>query len=854
LFFGLARAIIDKPGVTAPGVSEEGKAMNTRPLIRCTVRLITLGVLALLLAGPAVNAAARPLRAVDPPAGRNPPPEMDPQIRAEMAASPDHTTGFLVLFREQADLSPAYGIHDWDLRGRYVYDALQATAQRSQARVRAWLQARGIAYRPFLADNSLFLTAGEPILDELAAFPEVAAFRANRSYALVTAIHGPDRAGPAGIAWNIAQVHADQVWSEFGVKGQGIVVADLSTGVQYNHPALYPNYKCGAGPHGDCWYDPTGLCPGGLPCDDLGVGTFDVGTMVGDDDPGLTYNVGMAPDAQWIACKACDYNGMCGDAALDACADWFLAPGGDPANRPHVVNMPWETVGCDPWYRTKLQVWRAAGIFPVAGAGNTGPSCGSVRAPGSYPEAFATGATDNADNIAPFSSRGPSCWGEIKPEVSAPGVNACSALPGNSWTCAWSGTDAASPHAAGLVALLWSAAPTLVGDLVGTEYIITSTAVCKTDLTCGGGTCYNSTYGGGRLDAYRAVLATQCSLHDLEFTWMPTVPAAGEVVDFEGVASGTMPISFSWSFGDGHYGSGPMPSHTYDAAGTYGVAMTATNACSTSWVTHDVVVVPACDPPAGAAFTWAPPVPPAGEPVHFTGTVASGSEPFTLTWDLGDGGTGSGPYVDHTYGAPGSYTVVMTASNCATATATAAHTLTVAAPPCDALEAVAVDGPALLLPGETGLYSATYSPPTATVPVLTWDNGTVGPSAAYSWTMPGHYTIAMTATNSCSEVRDTFIVEVCQRVEAVAIVGPAGLRVGEAGLYTATAAPITATAPVTFAWDNGTVGPSAVYSWTLPGNYAVAVTATNDCGVAAERLVVVVSPYRIYLPLVLRGS
>ena len=260
-----------------------------------------------------------------------------------------------------------------------------------------------------------------------------------------------------------------------------------------------------------------------------------------------------------------------------------------------------------------------------------------------------------------------------------------------------------------------------------------------------------------------------------------------------------------------------------------------------------------CIPVEGADFSWMPPTPTVGEAVALTGTIAAGMEPISYTWDLGDGTMASAAHVSHTYTAAGDYTVVMTATNCATSTAVASHTITVG---CDPVEAVAIAGPGSLRVGETGSYSATCTPITATAPVnYTWDNGTVGPTAAYSWTMPGSYTITVTATNTCGAVQDTFPVEACQAVEAAAVQGPAALVVGQTGLYTASYAPITATAPVTFTWDNGAVGPTVGYSWTLPGAYTITVTATNACGWVSRPFVVDVSLviYEIYLPLVLRG-
>ncbi len=430
---------------------------------------------------------------------------VDPLILEQMAASPDGQAGFFVLFRERADLSAAATIHDWQARGRLVYDLLRATAERSQSHTQDWLRQEGIPFTSFAIDNSLFLTADRSTLEVLRTFPEVSGFRGNHLYELEPPPETSSLPTPSGVVWNISLVGADRVWSEMKVTGQGIVVANIDTGVEYMHDALFPNYRCGNGPHEDCWYDPSRVCPDEAPCDDQGHGTHTMGTMVGDDDPTLAYNVGMAPDAQWIACRGCEAY-YCSEYALTACADWVLAPNGDPDKRPHVVNNSWGGGECDTWYQNKVQAWRAAGIFPAFSAGNSGPACNTVGSPGDYPESFASGATDSNDRIASFSSRGPSCFGETKPDVSAPGVEVCSSVPGNGWDCSYSGTSMASPHTAGLVALLWSAKPALVGDIAATERILTSTASCLEDDSCGGAGCPNNVYGWGRIDAYMAVL------------------------------------------------------------------------------------------------------------------------------------------------------------------------------------------------------------------------------------------------------------------------------------------------------------------------------------------------------------
>ncbi|MCA9973673.1 MAG: S8 family serine peptidase, partial [Anaerolineales bacterium] len=129
--------------------------------------------------------------------------------------------------------------------------------------------------------------------------------------------------------------------------------------------------------------------------------------------------------------------------------------------------------------------------------GNNGPGTGSIGSPGSFAEAFATGATDSGDVIASFSSRGPSpLTAEIKPDVVAPGVGVRSSIPGGGYTNL-NGTSMAGPHSTGLAALLLSANPAL--DLDTLEMIIRTTAV---DLGPAGP---DMDYGYGRIDALAAV-------------------------------------------------------------------------------------------------------------------------------------------------------------------------------------------------------------------------------------------------------------------------------------------------------------------------------------------------------------
>jgi hypothetical protein len=191
---------------------------------------------------------------------------------------------------------------------------------------------------------------------------------------------------------------------------------------------------------------------------------------------------------------------------------WLLAPtdstGANPRPdlRPNVVNNSWGGPSGDPLFQEAVRAWVAAGIFPVFSNGNSGEfGCNTAGSPGDYPESYSTGAFDINDVIAYFSSRGSSALdGGIKPDISAPGVDVRSSVPGNGYTL-YSGTSMAAPHVTGTVALMWSAAPSLVGDLAQTRALLDETAVDKSDLQCGGEPENNNVWGEGTLDAFAAV-------------------------------------------------------------------------------------------------------------------------------------------------------------------------------------------------------------------------------------------------------------------------------------------------------------------------------------------------------------
>jgi subtilisin family serine protease len=236
-----------------------------------------------------------------------------------------------------------------------------------------------------------------------------------------------------------------------------------------------------------------------------------MGTMVGDDGNPGPNQIGVAPNAKWIACKGCETN-SCSFAALAACGQWVLAPtdlngnNPNPSLRPHVVNNSWNGGGGDPFYQGIVNSWVASGIFPAWSNGNAGPGCNSSGSPADYVNASSAGAFDINNNIASFSSRGPSAFGpgEIKPNLSAPGVNVRSSVPPNGYS-SFSGTSMAAPHLAGTVALIWSRSMTARRNIALTRNLLDNTSRNVANTQCGGTTDDNNVWGEGRLAAIAAV-------------------------------------------------------------------------------------------------------------------------------------------------------------------------------------------------------------------------------------------------------------------------------------------------------------------------------------------------------------
>ncbi|MFZ2097966.1 MAG: S8 family serine peptidase [Anaerolineales bacterium] len=474
-------------------------------------------------------------------------PLVEPAIKAELTEQGVATV--IISLREQPDLAAAYLITDKLARREYVYQRLQESASHSQS-LFDWLVAQGAEPKSLPIANAIAAQVDAAQLDSLAENPLVRGISLSSQYSIIsdepTAPMGPQQPTPPSfqpdtIEWNILKIRADEAWNNLGITGQGAVVGLVDTGVMYDHLALVNSYRGNLGDgnfdHNYSWIDFVNHSP--TPYDDNGHGTMGAGIVSGDDGAGN--QIGVAPGAKWIAAKGCTGDGYCNDVELITSLDWMLAPtdlngqNPDPAKAPDVVLGMWGGAGCDDFFEPILMTLRAAGILPVFSPGGGGPACNTIGSPADSGSVVAAGATDQDDLIAIFSSRGPTCYGTIKPDLSAPGVNIRTSTNDGGYTIT-SGTSWSAAHAAGAAAMVISANPSLGVDEV--PDILYTTALCIDDDQCGGGTCPepNNVYGHGRIDVYQAVYKAMSNPPQVELPWLSEEPISATLPAGEGVA------------------------------------------------------------------------------------------------------------------------------------------------------------------------------------------------------------------------------------------------------------------------------------------------------------------------------
>jgi len=434
-------------------------------------------------------------------------------------------------------------------RRKELLREIKAQHKISQRSIRRLLRQYGISRKESLwLINGLSFDAPISLINDLVAEPTVQQIRLD--YQIMAPAIGTGGSAPA--EWNLNRIGTSALW-DMGITGFGVVVANMDTGVDFNHSQLSSTWRGGS----NSWYDPhcqaapwqnpvlfqaAGSCPANtdfsIPRDRAGAstghGSQTMGIMVGGVAADTGTSIGVAPDAQWIATKIFNDDGAASLTAIHKAFQWLLDPDNDPLtdDAPDIVNASWVLAGesvnqCVLEFQADIQALKAVDIAVVFAAGNEGGAANpyTSTSPGNNPEGYAVGAVDSLDRAASWSSRGPgpigpgnsttACSNGFFPELMAPGVavrttnkNAISSI--DSYVSV-SGTSFAAPHVAGAMALLLDAVPNLsVSDL---ENIIMNTAheTVNADDAIGA----DDIYGFGVLDVEAAYYA-QCPVDGLD--------------------------------------------------------------------------------------------------------------------------------------------------------------------------------------------------------------------------------------------------------------------------------------------------------------------------------------------------
>lgn len=463
---------------------------------------------------------------------------------AEQMAGADALKKFSVMIglTEQLDAEGIImGIKNKEQRWQTTVAEAKALAARSQAGLLSELsryEAQGKVrnVEGLWIVNAIYCEATAEVISMVAQRPEVWFVQwdlipTENALALGPATSVPDilDGDTDAIEWNVRQVKADSVWLVYGFKGDSVVVGDIDTGCDYTHSDLAgrmwtdPNYPKHGWDFADNDNDPR---------DTHGHGTHTCGTVAGDGTGGDT--TGMAPRARIMTCRtktsiSQPYPDTIAENSVMRSMQFCVAPPLSPTNHAHLLTM---SLGWIHSWSPRRAVWRqavanvaAAGLPFFIAAGNEASTAppNSVRTPGNCPGpwkhpaeapgglggAISIGATDNADNIASFSSRGPVKWdtiapfydypmptGLLRPDFAAPGVNIVSTKMGGGYT-QMSGTSMATPCAAGVCALMLSKNPSLLPEEVD--------EIMQNSVKPLGSQPKNNTYGTGRIDAMRCI-------------------------------------------------------------------------------------------------------------------------------------------------------------------------------------------------------------------------------------------------------------------------------------------------------------------------------------------------------------
>lgn len=354
--------------------------------------------------------------------------------------------------------------------------------------------------------------------------------------------------------WGHYAINAPAAWDS--AKGNGIVVAVIDTGVDYNHPDIAgniwrnPKEIAGNGLDDDAngyiddirgWDfvgdDALNPTPSNDPIDHNGHGTHVAGTIaaIGNNNLGI---IGVAYQAKIMALRGLDKSGSGTDTTLAPAIIYAAKNGAD------VINASWGGQGTSQTIEEAIQFAYSVGVVFVAAAGNSGEDAWGFY-PANSPEAIAVAAAPPLGappSAIPWTNYG------TKVDVSAPGLDILSLraagtslgnVVGDTYT-RLDGTSMAAPHVSGLAALLLSNHPGFPIES------LRQTIRASANASLGGG---SPMWGAGLVDAQAALAFTNAL--QAHFTAPAGLTRIAGPVTLYGTAQGTGFDHYVLEFGSG---------------------------------------------------------------------------------------------------------------------------------------------------------------------------------------------------------------------------------------------------------------------------------------------------------------
>ncbi len=281
----------------------------------------------------------------------------------------------------------------------------------------------------------------------------------------------PDLPVHACLNSSIPVISTPKVW-ELGLKGKGIKVAVVDTGIDETHPDFEGRIIA------------TKSFVGGTALDDNGHGTHVASTILGSGVKSGGKYVGVAPEASLYVAKVLRGDGGGSMSGVMAGIEWAVLE-----EDVQVVNLSLGGSGsCDGTDALSVlcdEAVRQQGTVMCVAAGNAGPGAKTIGSPGCARYVITIGAMTDRAQIARFSSRGPTADGRIKPDIVFPGVDIIAAQAagtsmGTVVTDGYvtaNGTSMATPHASGVAVIMLEANPKLTAEQVKTQMLAGAVAI-----------------------------------------------------------------------------------------------------------------------------------------------------------------------------------------------------------------------------------------------------------------------------------------------------------------------------------------------------------------------------------------